>query len=228
MSKGRFPPVSKGRFPPVSRGRARWEGRERLDGDRGAKGREARRKGRPRRRRSSVSVGGEGLVPLGGRRPVEVFLVDENARRGDDALANEHIISSFRIARAPEEGADPAARAEAGFMMVRRRLENDGARTEGGKVHDAGWPAGEALMRRDVGVGRRGAGRRDQGIMPFDGVVDQPWPEADRRVGGVLDGNGHFGDHADDALGDRVQVVVMGRARGVVDERGRAERAERV
>ena len=64
--------------------------------------------------------------------------------------------------------------------------------------------------------------------MPLDCVVDQPWPEADRRVGGVLDGNGHLSDDADDALGDRVQVVVVGRARGVMDERGRAELAERV
>jgi hypothetical protein len=55
--------------------------------------------------------------------------------------------------------------------------------------------------------------------VPFDGVVDQPGPEADRRVGGVLDGDRHLGDDADDAFGDRVEVVVVGWACGVMDER---------
>jgi hypothetical protein len=35
-----------------------------------------------------VSDGGEGLVPFGKRSPVEVFLVDKDARRGDDLLAD--------------------------------------------------------------------------------------------------------------------------------------------
>jgi hypothetical protein len=109
--------------------------------------REVRREGQARRRRSGVSEGGEGLVPLGRRCPVEVLFVDKDAGRGDDPLANEHVISTLRVARAPEEGAHPAARAEAGFMLVRRRLEDDGTGAKGGEVHDAGWPAGEALVR---------------------------------------------------------------------------------
>ena len=136
------------------KGQSRWEGRERLDGDRRERLDGDRGESRARRLRSGVSVGGEGLVPLGGRRPVKVFLIDKDARRGDDPLANEHIVSSLRVARAPEEGADPATRAEAGFMLVWRWLENDGARAEGGEVHDAGRSAGEALIRRDVDVGR--------------------------------------------------------------------------
>jgi hypothetical protein len=35
---------------------------------------------------------GEGLVPFGRRRPVEVFFIDEDARRGDDLLADEHVV----------------------------------------------------------------------------------------------------------------------------------------
>jgi hypothetical protein len=57
-------------------------------------------------------------------RGIEVLFVDKDAGRGDDPLANEHVIGTLRVARASEEGAHPAARAEAGFMLVRRRLED--------------------------------------------------------------------------------------------------------
>jgi hypothetical protein len=48
-------------------------------------------------------------------------------------------------ARAAEKGAEPTARAEAWLVLVRRRLEHDGARAEGGEIHYARRPAGESL-----------------------------------------------------------------------------------
>jgi hypothetical protein len=73
---------------------------------------------------------GEGLVPFGRRRPVKVFFIDEDARRGDDLLADEHVVPPLGIARAAEKGANPAARAEARFVLVSRRFEHDGARAK--------------------------------------------------------------------------------------------------
>jgi hypothetical protein len=73
---------------------------------------------------------GEGLVPFGRRRPVKVFFIDEDARRGDDLLADEHVVPPLGIARAAEKGANPAARAEARFVLVSRRFEYDGARAK--------------------------------------------------------------------------------------------------
>jgi hypothetical protein len=57
-------------------------------------------------------------VPFGRRRPVKVFFVDKDARRGDDLLADEHVVPPLGIARAAEKGANPAARAEARLVLV--------------------------------------------------------------------------------------------------------------
>ena len=70
---------------------------------------------------------GEGLVPFGRRRPVKVFFVDKDARRGDDLLADEHVVSPLGIAGTAKEGADPATRAEAWLVLVGWWLEHDGA-----------------------------------------------------------------------------------------------------
>ena len=59
----------------------------------GAGGQKVRRHGRPLGRCGGVSDSGEGLVPFGRRSPVKVFLVDEDALRGDDLLADEYVVA---------------------------------------------------------------------------------------------------------------------------------------
>ncbi len=115
----------------MGRGRQEWRGAEDWVGKGasrgGAGGQKARQGGQPLRRFGGVSDGGEGLVPFGKWGPVKVFLVDKDARRGDDLLADEHVVPPLGIARAAEKGAKPAARAEARLVLVSWWLEHDGA-----------------------------------------------------------------------------------------------------
>ena len=216
--------VSGRRDPPADRGRQKWHGAEDWVDEGasrgGASGQRAGQHGRPLRRCGGVSDGGEGLVPFERRGPVEMFLVDEDARRGDDLLADEHVVPPLGIARTAEEGAEPAARAEARLVLVGWWLEHDGTRAEGGKVHHARRPAGESLVRRHVHVGRRGADGRDRRVVPLNSICDEPWPQTSRRIGRVFDRGRGLGDESDGALGDRVQIVVVWRRGGVVDELG--------
>ena len=98
----RHPPIVARRLrrdPPVGRGRQKWRGAEDRVGEGarrwGAGGQKARKRGRPLRRCGCVSDSGEGLVTFGRRSPVKMFLVDKDARRGDDLLADEHVVPPF-------------------------------------------------------------------------------------------------------------------------------------
>ena len=64
--------------------------------------------------------------------------------------------------------------------------------------------------------------------MPVDCVSDEPRPEPRRRVGCHAHGGGCLGDEPDGALSDRVEVVIVRRAGGVVqsDAFGAAKLAE--
>ena len=68
-----------------------------------------------------VRRGGERLVALVGRRPIEALLVDVHARRGADLVADEPVVAALRAPRAAAEVAWPPARAEARTLRVRRR-----------------------------------------------------------------------------------------------------------
>ena len=60
-----------------------------------------------------------------------------------------------RVDRAAAEGAHPATRVERGLVLLVGRLEHDGAAAVAGKVHDGGQLVSEALIGRDLRVGRR-------------------------------------------------------------------------
>ena len=109
------------------------------------------------------------------RRPLEDLLVDGEARRSDDRVAHQDVVRALRVPGAAEERADPAPGAEARFVLVGWRLEHDGAAAEsGGEVHYSRRAEGEALVRRDGGVDRRGARRADGCVMPIHDVGDDP------------------------------------------------------
>ena len=71
-------------------------------------------------------------------------------------------------------------------------------------------------MRSDARVGGGGARVGDHRVVPLDRVIDDVRPQACWGVRFGANGRGELGDEADGPLGDRVQVVVVRRARRVV------------
>ena len=106
--------------------------------------------------------GGERVMLRAAWRPVEVLFVNHHARRGDDRFAHQDVVGTLGVPGATKEGAGPTTRAEAGLVLVCRRLEHDGAATEGGEVHDSRRPEGESLVGCHQRVGGGGAGRADR------------------------------------------------------------------
>ena len=102
--------------------------------------------------------GGERPLALVRFRPHEVLLVDLDAGRLDDLAARPHRVAALRVAGAAEEGPLPALAREAGLVLMRGRLEHEGAAAEDVQVHDARRASSQPLVGRDVGVCGGGAG----------------------------------------------------------------------
>ena len=114
-----------------------------------------------------------------------MFLVDLHAGAADDGAVAVDVPAAGRVDRATAESAHPSARVERGFVLLVGWLEDDGAAAVAGEVHDGWQLVREALVRRDLGIGRRGAGIADQAVVPVNGVANEPGPLEDGRVGGM-------------------------------------------
>jgi hypothetical protein len=162
----------------------------------------------------------EAVVRLRAKARQDVFLVDLDAGAADDGAVTVDVPTAGRVDRAAAEGAHPATRVERGLVLLVGRLEHDGAAAVAGKVHDGGQLVSEALIGRDLRVGRRGAGVADQAVVPVHSVADEPRPLEDGRIGGVKQRRGRLANSTDGPLGDAVEVVIVWSARVVV---GRAQ-----
>ena len=81
--------------------------------------------------------------------PREVLLVDEYARAFHEFPFgwNPAHVAADRLARAPEEAANPASGAEVALLAMLGCLERDPSAADGAEVHARWLLAGEALVR---------------------------------------------------------------------------------
>ena len=163
-----------------------------------------------------------------GAKARHVLLVDLDAGAAHDGAVAVDVPAAGRVDGAAAEGAYPSTRVERGLVLLVRRLEHSSTAAVASKIHDGGQLVREALVGRDLRVGRRGAGVADQAVVPVHGVADEPRPLEDGRVGGVQKCCGRLTHGADGPLGDAVEVVVVRGARVMVEARVGPELVERV